>query len=173
MYPYFVIGYLLHKIEGKYQFLKRYIWISIPFFLLCLYFWDSNYTIYNNPIKIIDYRTGAFNINNLYVTFYRFFIGLSGSLAVCFIVIKIYSCVKNSYIVHWMTKYGMYTMGIYLIHVILVKVLKLIFHFSKMNEIYIDLISLILSIFFVFIAVKVLNIINKNKISRFLLLGKK
>lgn len=109
MYPYFVIGYLLHKIEGKYQFLKRYIWISIPFFLLCLYFWDSNYTIYNNPIKIIDYRTGAFNINNLYVTFYRFFIGLSGSLAVCFIVIKIYSCVKNSYIVHWMTKYGMYT----------------------------------------------------------------
>ena len=67
----------------------------------------------------------------------------------------------------------MYTMGIYLIHVILVKVLKLIFNFSRMDEIYIDLISLILSIFFVFIVVKILNIVNKNKVSRLLLLGKK
>ena len=173
MYPYFVLGYLTHKIESKYHFLKKYVWISIPFFVFCLYFWDSEYTIYNTPIKIIDYRTGTFDINNLYVTFYRFFIGLLGSLSVYFVIVKIYSSIKNLHIVHWMTSYGMYTMGIYLIHIILVKVLKLIFYFSRMDEIYIDLISLILSIFFVFIVVKILNIVNKNKISRLLLLGKK
>ena len=115
----------------------------------------------------------TFDINNLYVTFYRFFIGLLGSLSVYFVIVKIYSSIKNLHIVHWMTSYGMYTMGIYLIHVILVKVLKLIFNFSRMDEIYIDLISLILSIFFVFIVVKILNIVNKNKVSRLLLLGKK
>ena len=85
MYPYFVLGYLTHKIESKYHFLKKYVWISIPFFAFCLYFWDSEYTIYNTPIKIIDYRTGTFDINNLYVTLTSAFISGIGT-TICSII---------------------------------------------------------------------------------------
>lgn len=81
LFPYFLVGYLIRKnydIFLKYNYLI--VFSSFIFFIILLSFWNADYTIYRTQLKWI--QNGMFNISVFYITVYRYFIGLAGSLFV-------------------------------------------------------------------------------------------
>lgn len=110
IYPFFVIGYICNK----YNFSKYYIGhkkiiipVTICLYLIMLFFYNYESYIYTSGYCII--RDG-FQLHNLFIDIYRFFIGMMGSAFVMIAISPIYNKIPTIFCTVCMTlsKYSMF-----------------------------------------------------------------
>ena len=115
VFPYFVLGYKFNLYKTKIDFKEvtkpsAFICISILFFVLLSLYNRSSY-IYTSGYCILNGNM----LHQLLIDFYRFCIGLVGSIFCLLLLEKVYRFVKNTNWSQSILYVGQKTMGIYLI----------------------------------------------------------
>ncbi len=175
MFPCFLLGVEVHKHNHITKFNTIIQIISAPIFALCLVFWDSSaFTL--SRVSFQGLMNGDYISLGIFLKQYLFVLltGMSGAL---FCSSFLYWCFRkfdNSELLHRISGYGTYTLGIYilqtfLLETILSKYLKIDLYFSPFvcNVVIIPLISIII----IFICILLVKLINCNKYLSSILLG--
>lgn len=169
LFPFFVFGYYMNNIIiRKKNMLIFIISTSTILYFYLLYNWGTEYFIYTtgmNVIKKNDYNLVLDFTQLLYVS-YRYLIGFSGIISVSYLLKIIYNKFPNSLIALKLESIGSKSMGIYLIHLLLLNLslIKIIITDSKLNEnILIILISslLILTSYYLTKTIEKIRFLNK------------
>lgn len=118
--PFFWIGYFINKYDllktiNKYIFL-----ISIVTFIILLINYSHTYTVYFTPMILWD-DTNNINTLALYAYFYRFFIGLTGSIVLIKASKWLCNNLSSSNMFMHLCTLGKYTLGTYIIQTYLVQ----------------------------------------------------
>lgn len=170
--PLFLFGIIL---KDNYQFflnhLKWTLFISGVVFLVCLLFWDGNYTIYLTPFpKLVELRTMSFNFTNIDISLLRLLIGLSGSVFLFLLFQLTYS---SNWINTQLEKFGIQTMSIYILQVTLLEnIANLMLNFPTVNVwIYSLVITLIISLLILMLCIFITDLIAKNQHLSLILFG--
>jgi len=120
MYPFFVLGYWFnaHNVEMK----MKKVYLNVRFvigiivaFVIMLFFYDHDSYIYTSGYTLI----GKHILYQLWNDYFRFVIGLFGSLSVMYSIYGLYKLNHKKYPV-WLCYIGTQTLGIYLISNVLV-----------------------------------------------------
>lgn len=120
--PMFLFGILL---RSKYQLLHTHLYKllfgSIVIFVICLFFWDGNHTIYVTGFPpLIHIRQLLYqgipnlNFSNIHIAVFRLLIGVSGSI-LFFILFQIMYRESNFFLCF--SKIGKYSLGIYIAYI--------------------------------------------------------
>ena len=119
IYPYFVIGYLFCKdgwgdriLSGKSADNLVALAISWIIFIVLLFFYDRDSYVYTSLFSIL--REGGVDFGQLGIDFYRFSIGLMGSIASILLVKFIYPHLNGKFIKS-VAYIGMNSLGIYIL----------------------------------------------------------
>lgn len=115
MLPYFLVGYYFNKYEYKCSSLKKYVGITIPFYIIMLIFFKKEYYIYILGITFSDGNLGE----QLFIDAYRYVIGFLGCISVLIIMQKVYQILKNSKFANRIELIGsQYSLQIYILQCI-------------------------------------------------------
>ena len=172
MFPAFMLGVLLKKneIQEKESKIMRYLWIALPIFIITVYFYDGHY--FNSPNRIMGIiKAGSLNTWLAYFgkTAFRIIVGNCGALAVFCIFRKFFASMSNNPI----CKIGKETLGIYILQaVILETVLKQYFTYQGGHAVFDFVIAPILSLIIMIICYGLTRLLDKNTITKGLLLGR-
>ena len=162
-------------IRNQYQFVRNYLKyfliISGTIFGICLLLWNGHNVIYMTDFPaMIDYNTFTFNFSNIDISLFRLLIGLSGSVFF-FTLFHIYY--KRNRFFLQLAEIGKYTMGIYILQVIIFK-----YWFVKMFSltviniwVYNLLYTTVMSLFLLVVCIAVIKLLARNKYLDFLLFG--
>ncbi len=141
-------------------------------FLVCLFFWDGKYTMYEAPVPLIfNFKSLQFDFTNIEISIFRLFIGLCGSLFWFAMFDKIYSQ-------HWgyklISKVGANTLAIYVLQkLILEDWIALRLNFPKLNMWFYNLVlTPLISIAVIAFCMFLIHWVQKNKYGALLLFGK-
>lgn len=174
MYPYFWLGHFLRN-----WLLKGRCYWSQPLIFGILYVvlfmgWSKDYSMYFNNYNPISVLSGSISGYNTFVMLYRFVMGLFGSLFVVTLVKVLYPKVADYRVTKWMERYGKETYGIYMMHVMTLVVLSWIYVVPEGTEIYLfDFVYAHgYNILTLFICMVLIELFNRFKLTRALLLGK-
>lgn len=117
MYPYFLIGYFYHKHSEKINEKLKTVsesWKALGavavLFAFLLYFFHTDAYIYTTGYTLL----GKEILPQLGIDFYRFFIGLWGSIFIILLLSKIYGCL-GEHTVRVFSLIGINSLGIYMI----------------------------------------------------------
>ncbi len=119
MYPYFVVGFLIHKrniLDGKEWPLKRYTILCgalIVTFAILFIFYDRSSFVYTTKISLLRADNAA---TQLGINLYRWLIGFIGSSMVILIVKMIYERCSKSIFIKVGTALGQSSLGIYILN---------------------------------------------------------
>lgn len=170
--PFFLTGIAVRK---HFDFLKNNAGVLLLFsfliFVVLLFFWDGSYTIYVSYFpKLIRLRTFEFNTQNLDISFFRFAIGLAGSMSFFLLFHKLLK--KNTLSVLF-SNIGKETMGIYILQFsILEKELRKFIQFNRTNDLlYNLLITPLITAAVVIICYYLVRFIKKSKYLSLFLVG--
>lgn len=173
MYPFFWMGYFMYKhIETILRHRIKLLISSLAVFVVLLFFYQKEDYIYITGMSLYDYLGGQFVLNSpterLPIIIYRYLIGFVGSLSIFLLLQSIY---RPKF--HIIEKIGTYTLGIYTIHILIEGNVLQRFNlldtgFFLFNFIITPVVSVILIAFCIFI----IKLLEKNKISSLLFLGK-
>ncbi len=160
---YFVIGYVLadKKIETLHRFCKKYLLIFLIITIICFIYWNP-YLSYTDFFDLKGWGTYLF----------RVLLGIVSSVTVMEIMYWVYTKTMHSNTISYFSGIGQETLGIYLIQGVFIDA-SWIWIIPYVNIPNISLIYVIPSILFVILCYYFIIVISKNKISGFLLLGKK
>jgi hypothetical protein len=160
---YFVIGYVLadKKIETLHRFCKKYLLIFLIITIICFIYW-------NPYLSYIDF----FDLKGWGTYLFRVLLGIVSSVTVMEIMYWVYTKTMHSNTISYFSGIGQETLGIYLIQGVFIDA-SWIWIIPYVNIPNISLIYVIPSILFVILCYYFIIVISKNKISGFLLLGKK
>ena len=168
MYPYFVAGIFAMAFKEQLESYKKQIFIvSTVVFLLLLIGFKDNYYVYTSGMYL---PFGEGFLEQLYIIYYRYFIGLAGTIMVMGILGYLYSLGHN----HLFVKLGKYTMEIYIVHIFF---LNYLYRFQaqnllSMNQwiynlVYTPIVSALLTI----ICLGIIKLLYKNKYTKGILFG--
>jgi len=166
--PMFLCGILLGK---YYCAIKKYsiqlVGIFFIIFLICLFFWKGEYTIY-----IIGFPSllSPEQWRVMPASLFRFLIGISGSIFFFFLFEKIY--IKNK-IFSFLEIIGIKTLSIYIVQKLILETdffNRLDFYFVN-ETLFSCLIAPLMSILIIIICLYIIKWIKKNKYVSFLLIG--
>lgn len=176
MYPCFVIGVIIKNYWNVVE--RNYKTIAITaglIFAAMLIFWSKDFW-QNTHAIIYMLKAGEFSegFYLAYLRIYRIAIGISGSV---FFIALFHWCIngaKNKFI-DKVCEYGQYTIGIYILQsFILETIMAQHINMDSINSIAFNLIiSPIMSVLLLFVCIYLSKIIEKNKYTAFLFLGKK
>lgn len=170
--PVFLFGICLKKYFHFIQKHLMYIMLgAFSIFLICLLFWNGEYTVYFTPFpKIFDLKTFTFDFSNLHISLFRLVIGLAGSMSFFLLFQKLYK--KNNPFL-FLQNVGINSLGIYILQTIILEIaFASIIDLSALNIYIFDLIiSPALSILLLMICIYILKIIANNKYIEFLFFG--
>lgn len=132
MLPFFLLGIVINK---KINFIKTHIYIfasvSCGIFVLLWIFWTPDYIYYNSqPIwfdykYIIDKTLTFFHPEAIYRTFYRYLIGVAGTISfICLTLIGFEMRVVNKGM-RYLARWGVYSLYIYILQSFIVQYEKL------------------------------------------------
>ena len=164
MYPYFLMGYVYNKNNISIKKYTNLITISsLGLFLLLLLGWKKDYYIYTTGMSL--YNVDIYN--KLFIISYRYLVGFVGSILIISISENIYKFDKYKLFINL----GKSTLGIYIIQsYIMIFIEKL--NINIRNDIIYNVIfTPLVSIFIMLICLLMINIINKNRIMKNVLLG--
>lgn len=120
MYPYFIIGLLFAKIKTEKEIKSLIIHIigliSIPLFIFLLMHYKKEHYIYTTGIFYFSYSLSKY----IFIDFFRWFIGLVGTVVICYITHLIFKIKKLSNIYIYIENLGKYSLQIYLISILIV-----------------------------------------------------
>jgi fucose 4-O-acetylase-like acetyltransferase len=170
--PFFWIGiYLKRNYQVIATFSTKILAIAGVLFVVCLLFWNGDYTIYQSPLILFKIRTLTYNFSNIDIALFRFFTGMTGSVFWLMLFHKIYQ--GNRYF-SVLSTVGTYTLGIYILQkIILETLINRMLDFSDVNiYIYNFLITPLMAVFVCAICIVLMKFISKNKFCSLVLLGK-
>jgi len=172
MYPFFWIGYFLHK---HLSFLSTHkyklILTSLILYIILIVYWHTKYYIYITGMSFYEIVNGKILffpfLERLEVVLYRYAIGILGSICLFFTLQSVYTSSFQS-----IKNIGKYTLGIYVIHIFIEGNLLNRFDISGtgfwvFNLVLTPLISLIL----IYICIGIIKVIQKNRFTNTLFLG--
>lgn len=121
MYPCFLIGMYLKSKDSQWQKHSLVLFIlSLSVFLSLLLFWNKSfwdYIVFNFSSVFI--KKDHYPIIYLYREVYRIFIGIVGSLSFIFLFYLLFERERQSKILELCSKWGRYTLGIYVLQTII------------------------------------------------------
>ncbi|WP_321437566.1 acyltransferase family protein [uncultured Bacteroides sp.] len=165
--PFFWIGFFFQKYRVSVEKKALFLWKGcLVLFALSLIFWNGNYTIYNNPIELLSFSPFHFAFDCFQVMLFRFFIGLVGSFFFIFSIQMLYKRSENNKLVDICCVMGKYTLGIYLLQMVLFE--RLFFALA----LYLDFLP-VLALTFVILGICLwgIKMIERNKYTQLFLLG--
>lgn len=175
MYPFFWMGYFVHKhIDTIIRNRTKLVISSLIIFVVLLFFYKKDAYIYVTGMSFYDYLEGQFVFYPLFerisIICYRYLIGIVGCLSIFLLLQSIYRPGVRSRIIE---KTGTYTLGIYTIHImieghILQRFNLLDTGFFLFNFIITPIISILVIVF----CIGIVKLLEKNKICSLLFLGK-
>lgn len=117
MFPFFLAGWCLSfNIDWLKAHIKAVFWVSLPVFAVFLYFLDAGIFSIMPEIKTRLLQGDFMAFKDLcYVNFYRFFLGLAGSLLVVSLVFMLLRHWHSRRMLSAMSRGGRQTLGIYII----------------------------------------------------------
>lgn len=117
MFPFFLAGWCLSfNIDWLKAHIKAVFWVSLPAFAVFLYFLDAGIFSIMPEIKTRLLQGDFMAFKDLcYVNFYRFFLGLAGSLLVVSLVFMLLRHWHSRRMLSAMSRGGRQTLGIYII----------------------------------------------------------
>ncbi len=176
MYPCFVVGILLKTYWDRIQANSRSIAIvtGIIFVVMLLFwgkeFWQPTYAMLYK-LKAGEYSEGFYLA---YIRLYKLVIGISGSI---FFITLFHICISDTHnaIIKKVCKNGEYTIGIYILQTfILETILVRYINFDNVNSLVFNfVIAPILSVSILILCTWLSKMLNINKYTAFLFLGKK
>lgn len=164
-FPFFIIGYLLAKIDiNPYISLcKKYITPIIILTVICFFIWNHYTYMYNTPSSFIKWK----------VTIFRIFAGVITSISFMTVLYFIHEKLSfNNRFIKMVSNIGQETLDIYLSHSIFIGLISRNFVALDIKTGY-SVLYLIPSIMYGIIFWYISILIKKNRITAFLLLGKK
>lgn len=168
MYPFFVIGYLLHTNFDKVRTIKlnkQYLLILLLVYMCMVALYEKEIYIYTSAYCV---RGSENPIKILCITFFRLFVGLFGSFLcvqiVCANYGKIRGFIHNSLIVFGKNSLGLYIISNYLFELVLVPISK---NMSGLNYI----VTIIETFVIIVFSLGLIKVIKRNSILKLLLLG--
>ncbi len=170
--PMFLAGILLNDFYQYFvNHLKFTLFLSGFVFLVCLLFWDGNFTIYETEFpEIINIRTFSFDFANIDISLFRLITGLYGSIFWFLLFMKTYN---NNTIYSLLSKIGIQTLSIYILQVIILEnIVNRILNFPAVNLwIYNLIITPFITLLIIILCIGISRIISKNKYLSIFLLG--
>ncbi|WP_071146339.1 acyltransferase family protein [Bacteroides ihuae] len=172
MYPFFWMGYFLHKnIEWVTLNRRKIMILSSIFFIVLLLNWKKEYYIYITGMSFYDIKDQSILFFDFIPRFeiisYRYLIGVLGSISIFLMLQSIYIPQLKR-----INNVGKYTLGIYVIHLFFEgNILKLL-DLSRINFLLYNLvITPIISIILIQICIFIIKLIQRNKFFNTLFLG--
>lgn len=164
MFCFFVIGYLLASfdISKIYSICKKYFIVLIILSVLCYINWQRETLIYFTPADIFHFK----------LSFQRFYTGIIMSISFIIIMEYLFKAIRKIEIKRIVSLIGKETLGIYLIQAVFFNALRSIYP----NTMTIDIPSVVLilpTILAIIIIHYLIKLLDKYKITAFLLLGKR
>lgn len=172
IYPFFIMGILFTYYNGLFNKYRNIIFlISIIGFIICFSFWKGEYTCYFTPAKYLGVRNLELYWDNIFIGTERFFIGLFGSISFILLVKLFFHESTQNKLCSFLTILGNKTLELYIIQHY---TLELIFSSFNLNfPIEVSLLfSILLTMVEIPIALVLISIIEKYKITSFLFFGK-
>lgn len=131
MYPFFWVGYFLHKYHDSFIRFSGRIGLScVGLFILMFPYWNAGKMMYVSHILLVDVNRGGVNWDNLSVALFRFLIGAAGSVAVLALFQWVERRYSTSRISCLCNTVGRETLGIYLIQVWMLETVFSYWHLS-------------------------------------------
>lgn len=173
MYPCFVAGGLLMRIDLDSRFQYVIMWTSLVIFLTTLMFLDSSIYTESTGTFNSEFEGTIFHMEAL--RFYRIIMGISGSLFFILLFKNLLHGVKKSAFRTLVGKIGQYTMAIYIMQsVILEWFMAKHLNFDNVNPFVFNLIIVpVISLLIMLGCYAVAALIDRNRYLSLLLLGKK
>jgi fucose 4-O-acetylase-like acetyltransferase len=181
MYPFFWMGYFIHKeISYIMKYKKALFATSLILLLILLDSYSKEATIYFTGMSFYNYEGGAFvysgSWTRLLTIIHRYIIGAVGSLSAFILLHQLFTYRPKFESIR---KWGQYTLGIYVIHVLIIYTLDKCEVFQHVHFLeagffsFNFIVTIIISAILIFISIVIIKFIEKNRISTWLFLGKK
>lgn len=160
---YFIIGYWFatQDLDKYFDFCKRYVFVFIALTIIGIIYWQP-VKHYESPL-LIEYWT---------IYFYRIGLSIVSSISFMIIIYHLYVRIKEKKLTISLSNIGQETLGIYLIQDLFFATYGIRFSAKAFPDIQTFLLLLI-SIIFVLGCYITIKVLEKNRLSSFLLLGKK
>ena len=176
MYPCFIVGFYLRMVIDRLQFIKYSIFYLLFFLPLLFYaFCRKNFFDIATESNLINNGTLVSILNLFQHRIVKIIMGVSGSLFLISIMRRYYWQVseKDNPIIHFICKIGRKSLGIYLVHTLLVSsIMAKIVKFDNINPLLFNaIISPLISIVIIMVCMMVILVLEKNKVVRFFFLG--
>lgn len=173
MYPFFWMGYFMHKhIDTIMQHRTKLLLSSLIVFVVLLFFFQKEDYIYVTGMSLYDFKGGQFvfypPLERIAILTYRYLIGFVGSLSVFLLLQRIYSPKF-----HIIEKVGTYTLGIYTIHILIEGNILQRFNLLDAGFFFFNfIITPAVSILLIALCIGIIKLLEKMKFSSLLFLGK-
>lgn len=175
MLPFFWMGYFLRGwfLTGRCQWYYPIV-LAVLYGVLLLG-WSFDYTMYINNQNFVSLLDGTFISYNAFVMFYRFVMGVVGSLFIATLVMVLYPKISDLRVTRWMERCGQETYGIYMIHVMALVFMSWFYVLPEETNIYLFNFLYVhgFNIVTLFISIFVIEVLSRLRLTRVLLLGKK
>lgn len=173
MYPFFWMGYFLHKhIDWILRHRTKILLTSFILFVALLLNWEKEHYIYITSMSLYEWNDGHLYFHDfaerLSVVLYRYLIGLAGSLLIFLLLQRVY---RPQYTM--ITQVGTYTLGIYTIHILIEG--NILRHLSLADTGFFwfnFVITPVISLLLIGLCIGMIRLLEKNKYSSLLFLGK-
>lgn len=169
--PFFWMGFFMKhystQIENHRDILLR---SSFLLYLLLFYFWTGRDTIYAAPMHtLFNWETHSLDLTNYDTAIFRFLIGAAGAM---WIILLFAKYIKESSVTRRLGKWGMHTMGIYIVQYYLLQVWLSRYDFPQMPSSFYNFIATpLLAILLLFISLLCCKVLKSNRLLGFLFLG--
>ena len=166
LYPFFMIGYFMNKYDilGKIEeggLVRNVAFVLFVCYCMCMLLYDGDYipitykSILSNPAQLV----------------LKFLMAFSGSLIVILFICQLCSCNKFSFIGE-LSKYGRYTLGIYVLQSFFVDfLLKKICPLFINDVITYYVSSIVISIIILFLCILLIKLFSRNIIIDYIFFG--
>ncbi|WP_455505495.1 acyltransferase family protein [Coprobacter sp.] len=179
MLPYFWLGIILSAKKLFFNDYGKSIFIfSVVLFIILLFFWKEEYYIYKTGMEFyhFDLKSGTFQSmdwkHRLWVVSFRYLIGTAGCFSMYYVVKYVHNRFSLKYLKKKMNSIGIATLGIYLISIKLNLLLEKLGEYRPSSEfIYNFVYTPVISIFILWLCLKMIAVLKKNRISKLLFLG--
>lgn len=156
--PFLAIGYWLNK-HNKYLTWQLVLPILMIYIILYQH-WTFEDSVYITPIRFHKFSS---IIPISHIAIFRFAIAVTGSLSIIYGCILITKYFKNNILIKKLIHYGKYTLCIYTIHFIFIKLIKDFFNKHLWNNDYpLILFSILISTLIVILSLSIASLLRYN-----------
>lgn len=165
--PFLAIGYWLNK-HNKYLTWQLVLPILMIYIILYQH-WTFEDSVYITPIRFHKFSS---IIPISHIAIFRFAIAVTGSLSIIYGCILITKYFKNNILIKKLIHYGKYTLCIYTIHFIFIKLIKDFFNKHLWSNDYpLMLFSILISALIIILSLSIASLLRYNHYTRKILLG--